>query len=154
MGENTRIVNNGYHLPDYFGRDFVATRPMPQQGRCGGQRGMAEWTDRESCLRPCNLRMPKGCSDNLMYPDQLLYNWMPHEWQQPDFRCSHFTNGERMQVKDICRYTPSCDDDCKPREYCSSDLSQPFVVNHRPVMHSGADHGQMSTISVFETRFV
>lgn len=140
---NTRIHAFNYEICPYFGRAFVATRTIPQQGPCGGNIGQGIWTDKESCLRPCHYRQPSSCTDSIKFPDGLLFNYLPSEWQQPDFRPLTFTTQSRIEIKDQCRFSPGCESQCAP---CYSPSEHYTSGNPRA--------RQMADISVFDTRFV
>lgn len=141
---NTRITNTNYEICPYFGRAFAATRAIPQQGPCGGNIGQGVWTDRESSLRPCHRRVPNSCTDSTRFPDGLLFNYLPSEWQQADFRPLTFTTQSRMEIKDQCRDAPGCQrGNCVP---CYTPCQQWTSGNPRA--------REMADISVFDTRFI
>ena len=132
---NTRIQNNGREICPYFGRAFTATVPIPQQGACGGNIGQGQWTQKESCLRPCHLRNPRSCNDDIRLPDTLIFNYLPSEIQQPDYRPVQFTVNSRIEIKDVCRATP-----------CEQQCTNCLVPCD--------DYGRMSGLSVFDQRYV
>lgn len=140
---NTRIHSFDYTICPYFGRAFHQTTTIPQMGECGGLVGQGIWADKESCLRPCHLRQVGGCTDSVRYPDGLLFNWLPTEWQQADIRPLTFTNQSRIEIKDQCRFTPGCDQNCAP---CYSSRGHYVAGNPRAM--------SMADISVFTTKFV
>ena len=87
----------------FLNRDFIpnvgTTAP---QVFCGGQEGYARQVQLNTELREQMTRDPRSCN-NFLLRDGGNMQYLPCEWQQPDYRPHTFTVWPRQMVKNTCR---------------------------------------------------
>lgn len=99
------LCMSGRDFDPYLNRAFMPTntRPFMGKGPEGIERIVALDTD---LTYPYYNRVKKGCSNEIEYDVGLTFDFLPHKWQQDDFRPIHFMEDTRLAAKDACRTRP------------------------------------------------
>ena len=87
----------------FLDRAFIHNvgRNIPQMF-CGGIEGYTMQTMVESGLRERSTNDPNGCNTYLLR-DMGGMQYLPCDWQQPDYRPLTFIDHPRQHIKNICR---------------------------------------------------